>query len=228
MTELDLFDELTFLEDDLILEAQELPARKTIRFRGLKKAAVLAAAMMVLLAMTMTVVAGNSGMNPGILHEKYARSDNYSYIWHGHGKCYGVDSDNVEVDRTAYHIDYSHVCTAARAETYTVCTGANLRVTLEATILMPDNSVEYKFVAAEGTDSVTMELDHMVDGEAGTLVYVRSRIFIQSASSRSGAPQWQMEGEHFHYLPQAVGFQLPNGVDVRFPDSKFTYDGRGS
>ena len=48
MTELDLFDELTFLEDELILEAHELPARKTIRFRGLKRAAVIAAAVLIL------------------------------------------------------------------------------------------------------------------------------------------------------------------------------------
>ena len=228
MTELDLFDELTFLDDDLILEAHEIPARKLIRFRGLRRAAVLVAAVMAMVALSLTAVAGDSEITPGVLHEKYAKDGNYGYMWYGFGKCYGVDSSDIEVDRTAYHIDYSHVCTAARAETYTVCKGANLRVTLEATILMPDNSVEYKFVAAEGTDSVTMELDHMVDGEAGTLVCVRSRIFIQSASGRSNANDWQMEGEHFHYLPQAIGFQLPNGVDVRFPDSKFTYDGRGS
>ena len=43
MTELDLFDELTFLDDELILEAHEVPARKIIRFRGLRRVAVLVA-----------------------------------------------------------------------------------------------------------------------------------------------------------------------------------------
>lgn len=226
MNELDLFDELTFIDDDLILEAQETPSRNPIKFRGLRKIAVLAAAVMAAITLSLTAVAERSEISPGILHEKYARDDNYSYLWHGLGKCYGVSSQNEEIVDTKYHIDYSHVCTATRAETYTVCKGANLRVTLEATILMPDNSVEYKFVAAEGADAVTMELDHMVDDKAGTLVCVRSRVFILSASGRSEVQSWHEAGEYLHYLPTALGFQIPNGVDVRFPDSKFTYDGR--
>ena len=226
MNELDIFDGLTFIDDDLILEAQEAPAPRTIRFRGLRKIAVLAAAVMVVITLSLTAVAEKSEISPGILHEKYAREDNYSYIWHGHGKCYGVSSQNFEIDRTEYHIDYSHVCTTTRAETYTVCKGADMRVTLEATILMPDNSVEYKFVAAEGTDAVTLELDHQVDDQGGLLVCVRSRIFILSASGRSDVQSWQEVDEHLHYLPTALGFQIPYGVDVRFPDSKFTYDGR--
>ena len=228
MNEFDLFDELTFIDDDLILEAQEAPKRKIIRFRGLRRAAVIAAAVMTLVTLSLTAVAENSAITPGILHEKYAEDDNHSHICHGGGKCYGVSSRNEEINGREYHIDYSHVCTTTRAETYTVCKGANLRVTLEATILMPDNSVEYKFVAAEGMDAVTMELDHLVNGQAGMLVFVRSRIFILSASGRSGFEKWELAGEHPHYLPTALGFKVPNGVDVRFPDTKFTYyDGRG-
>lgn len=227
MTELDLFDELTFLDDDLILEAHETSTRQPIRFRGLRKAALIAAAVMLLVTLSLTAVAENSGLSPGILHEKYAEDGSYSHIWHGLGKCCGVYSEDLEIDRTPYHFDYAYVCRINRAETYTVCKGQNLRVILDATILMPDHSVEYKSVTTEGTDAITMELDSLVDGEAGLLVCVRSRIFILSESGRSGAQTWENAGEYRHYLPSALGFQIPNGVDVRFPDSKFTYDGRG-
>ena len=58
MNELDLFDALTFLDDELILEAHETPVRKPLRFRGLRKAAILAAAVMVL-ALTAARAANN-------------------------------------------------------------------------------------------------------------------------------------------------------------------------
>ena len=218
MTELDLFDELTFLDDELILEAHEVPARKIIRFRGLRKAAVLVAAVMAMLTLSLTAVAGDLEITPLSLYEKYGWNENYCYLWHSRGKCYGVRDADIELDDATYRMVYSHVCTTAEAQTYIVCEGAELLVRLEAMILMPDNRMEFKSVRAEGRDSVQLELDHMVDGEAGILVHVRSLVFI---------PDTPVKQDYSHYLPNALGFEIPVGIDARFPDMRYNYDGRG-
>ena len=218
MTELDLFDELTFLEDDLILEAHEVPARKPIRFRGLRRAAVIAAAVMTVIALSLTAIAGDLGITPLSLYEKYGGNENYCYLCHSRGKCYGIRDADIELDDATYRMVYSHVCTTVEAQTYIVCEGAELLVRLEAMILMPDNSMKFKSVRAEGRDSVQLELDHMVDGEAGILVHVRSLVFI---------PDTPVKQDYSHYLPDALGFEIPVGIDARFPDMLYDYDGRG-
>ena len=218
MNELDLFDELTFIDERLILEAHETPVRRH-HFGGVRRAAVLIAAVMTVIALALTAVAGDWEITPVALYEKYASNENFYYLWHSRGKCYGIQDNEHILDDVTYQMDYAHVCTTTRAQTYTVCEGAELLVRLEAMILMPDDRVVFKSVHAEGTDSVLLELDHMVDGEAGILVHVRSLIFI---------PDTPVKEYHSHYLPQALGFEIPVGVDARFPDMKYNYDGRNS
>lgn len=220
MNEFELFDELTFIDDDLILEAHETPVRH-IRFGGVRKAAVLIAAVITVVALSLTAVAGDWEITPVALYEKYASNENICYLWHSRGMCYGIRDEELELDDSTYKMVYSHVCTTTEAQTYIVCEGAELLVRLEAMILMPDDRMEFKSVRAEGKDSVQLELDHMVDGEAGILVHVRTLVFI---------PNTPVKEHYSHYLPQALGFEIPVGTDARFPDMKHdnNYDGRNS
>ena len=218
MTELDLFDELTFLEDDLILEAHEVPARKIIRFRGLRRVAVLVAAVMTVIALSLSAVAGDWDVTPMSIYEKYAEDGNSWRDIGRRGNCYGVRCQEFEYNETIYQLNHSYVYTTTSAQTYTVCEEGYMIVRLEAMVLMPDNRVEYKYVRSEGEGPISLSLDHMVDGEAGILIHVRATTYIPDTSIMSQTSK---------YLPHDLGFDLPVGTDARFPDSRFNYDGRG-
>ena len=119
MTELDLFDELTFLEDDLILEAHEVPARKIIRFRGLRRVAVLVAAVMTVIALSLSAVAGDWDVTPMSIYEKYAEDGNSWRDIGRRGNCYGVRCQEFEYNETIYQLNHFFFNDTATTEIYT-------------------------------------------------------------------------------------------------------------
>ena len=89
MNELDLFDELTFIDERLILEAHETPARRH-HFCGVRRAAVLIAAVMMLVV---TTVAGDWEFKAEQMAQTYATEPNTVQIWVEDGVWYQVDND---------------------------------------------------------------------------------------------------------------------------------------
>lgn len=236
MNEFDIFDELTFIDDDLILEAHETPSRKPIRFRGLGRAAVIAAAIMVLVITT----TATGGM--GIARPR-------GWIRGNTTTSYNMDQENrimTVYDRGTYALDdgpddtpassRTQAC-AEQIRTETECQGQQLQVIQEAMILMEDGSVEYKAQTTEGTNTVIAVMDNLVDGEPGDITNVRCTVAVLTEEAdqspwRLSTPgpdgnSWTLLQSWSAFLPTQLGYDYPSGVDFRFPDMQFNYDGRG-
>lgn len=220
MNELDLFDALTFLDDELILEAHETPVRKPLRFRGLGRAAVIAAAVMMLLMMT--AVAGDWDFKAEQIAQTYATEPNTSTIWVKDGVWYQADNDYFL--RNGLEIGYvlSEVFSPQELQYYVFCEGESIRVTLEAMILMEDQRLEYKKVTSTQADQVSLIMDNYVNGEEGTIVHVRRTLEFPVYD------EWVCLAYGYCYLPTQIGFEVPYGLDARFPDMRYNYDGRNS
>lgn len=218
MNEFDLLDELTSIDDDLILEAHETPVRRPLRFRGLRKAAILAAAVMVLVV---SAVAGDWNFNAARIARTYATEPDTGHIWVEDGVWYRVDNNSIYPNGQKDHYVLSEVFTPDELQYYVVCEGHSIKVTLEAMILFGDDRVEYKQVSSTQTDQVSLMMDNYVNGEAGTIIHVRSSLEIKVKD------EWkEYHGGHC-YLPTQIGFKVPYGIDARFPDMQYNYDGRG-
>ena len=218
MNEFDIFDELTFLDDDLILEAHETPTRQPIRFRGLGKAAVLIAAVMMLI---MTAVASDWSFRAADVAQTYATEPNTGHIWVEDGVWYQVDNDYFL--RNGQEIDFirSEVFSPQELQYYVFCQGEPIRVTLEAMILMEDQRMEYKKVTSTQDDQISLIMDNYVNGEEGTIVHVRRTLEFLVYE------EWICIADGYCYLPTQIGFEVPYGLDARFPDMQYNYDGRG-
>lgn len=217
MTELDLFDELTFIDDDLILEAHKSPARKTIHFRGLRKAAVLVAAVML---MVITVCARDWSLNPSLLITSFD-GENHGYIMVSDGVWRMVDHESFYLDHQEISYRHSQVFTQDELQYHVECDGIMLRATLEAMILMEDGRMEYKQMELTDADHISLLLDNYVAEEAGIIINVRNRVLYEFDDG------WGIVYERYCYLPSQLRFEIPYGVDPRFPDMQYNYDGRG-
>lgn len=235
MTELDLFDELTFIDDDLILEVQETPDQKPIRFRGLRKAAVLAAAVMMLVVSVMASGGDFSILRPsGWVNGTGATS-------------YDMDNEKQMVivnDQGIYNPckGYSNIPTftvgklhAAGIWTETNCSGHQLQVIHEAILLMPDGQTQYKAQITEGADAVIATMDNVVDGVAGEIMHVRCTVSILTETDEdlgaravpaSDGKSWVLLQNWNVFLPTQLSTPYPKNVDFRFPDTQKNYDGR--
>lgn len=212
MKELEFFDALTGIDDAYVLEAHETADhRSPVRFSGFRRAVVLAAAVMMLIALSVAAVADKWEITPAALLEKYDDDNTFVYIWKSSGKCYGVERRITDIYGKEDICHFSYVFTKTLAQSYTVSTGQPLLVRLEAMVLMEDGRVEYKSVSKETSEDVQLELDHYVDGEPGTLVHVRCRVYMMTEDG------WVKAAERAGYLPNALGFEIPVGTDVRFP-----------
>lgn len=218
MNEFDLFDELTFIDDDLILEAHETPSRKPIRFRGLRKVAILAAAVMVLV---MSAVAGDWNFYAARIAQTYATEPNTGRIWIEDGVWYHVDNEYFCMNGQEIDFMLSEVFSPQELQYYAVCNGESIRVTLEAMILMEDERMEYKKVTSTQEDQVSLTMDNYANGEAGTIINVRRSLEIKVND------EWLEFDGGYCYLPTQIGFKVPYGLDTRFPDMQYNYDGRG-
>ena len=237
MTELDLFDELTFLEDELILEAHELPARKTIRFRGLKRAAVIAAAVMMLVVGS-AVASGDFGISrprgwtPGSSETNYNSDPKTQTMTVRDEGIYTVDG--IEGELSTLTITKAH---KSEFSTEASCDGQQLQVIQEAMILMPDGNVAYKTNVSEGINTVIAVLDNQVDGELGEITHVRCTVAVLTEDTgdyfgRKTTPGpdgkvWAKLQGWSAFLPAQLHYDYPANTDFRFPDMQFNYDGRG-
>lgn len=235
MNELDLFDALTFLDDDLILEAHETPVRKPLRFRGLGRAAVIAAAVMML------VITTTATGDLGIARPRgWIRGNGYT--------SYDMDQENrimTVYDRGTYALDNGPDDTPAESRTQasaeqirteTECIGQQLQVIQEAMILMDDGSVEYKAQITEGMNTVIAVMGNLVDGKPGDITHVRCTVAVLTEEADQDAWRQSTPGPDGNYwtllqswnafLPSQLGYDYPRNVDFRFPDKQFNYDGR--
>lgn len=217
MNELDLFDELTYLDDDLILEAHQIPDRKVIRFPRLRKASVLIAAVMLLVV---TVGAIDWNYSASWLAERF-NDQNTGHIWITDGAWHLVEDGSWYIDSQEFCYVHSQVFTQEELQYYVVCDGVPLKATLEAMILMEDGRMEYKQVESTNTDRISLLLDNYVGDEAGMIITVRNRLLYEFDDG------WDIVHERYCFLPSQLGLQVPYGIDPRFPDMQYNYDGRG-
>lgn len=236
MNEMDLFDELTYIDDGLILEAQVTPVRRPLRFRGLRKAAVLAAAVMLLVAGTV-MASGDFGVPRPRGWVRSNSSTNFNtdqehqaLIVHDRG-VYALDDGDADVP--ALSITKAN---ATELSTETECQGQQLQIIQEAMILMPDGQVLYKANVTEGADTVIAVMDNRVDGVVGQIVHVRCTVAVltedtgdyfgrMTTPGPDGKVWTKLQGWSI-FLPAQIGYDYPTGVDFRFPDMQFNYDGR--
>lgn len=240
MNQLDLFDELTFIDDDLILEAHETPAqRRFFPVGSLRRAAVVIAAVMLLVVTTVA-----SGGDFGIQRPKGWVMGNST------GTC-DMDYENQTIiirdegvyalhqlaipDIPAVSITTAH---ATEMRTETECMGQQIQIIQEAMILMPDGVCQYKAQITEGTDTVVAVMDNLVDGVAGEIANIRYTVSVlvdedHDSYCRQTTPGpdgkvWSLLQNWNVFLPSQLNYDFPLGVDARFPDMKYNYDGRNS
>lgn len=235
MKELELFDAMTEIDDAYVLEAHETPVRKPIRFRGLGRVAVIAAAVMALV-ITTTATGGLGIARPR------------GWIRGNTTTSYDMDQENrimAVYDRGTYAIDNGPddtpaesrtLASAEQIRTESECQGQQLQVIQEAMILMDDGSVEYKAQVTEGTNTVIAVMDNLVDGKPGDIANVRCTVAVLTAEAdqdpwRLSTPgpdghSWTLLQSWSAFLPTQLGYEYPQNVDFRFPDRQFNYDGR--
>lgn len=218
MNELDLFDELTFIDERLILEAHETPVRRH-SFGGVRRAAVLIAAVMMLVV---TVAAGDWEFRAEQIAQTYATEPNWGYIWVEDGVWYQADNDTCYIKSQEIPLVLSEVFSPEELQYYVSCEGQTLQVTLEAMILFGEDRMEYKTVTSTQDDQISLTMDNYVDGEAGTIVHVRRTLKIKEGDD------WYEYDNRYCYLPTQLGIEVPYGLDARFPDMQYNYDGRNS
>lgn len=218
MNEMDLFDELTFIDEHLILEAHETPVRRH-HFGGVRRAAVLIAAVMMLVV---TVAAGDWEFRAEQIAQTYATEPNWGYIWVEDGVWYQADNDTCYIKSQEIPLVLSEVFSPEELQYYVSCEGQTLQVTLEAMILFGEDRMEYKKVTSTQKDQISLTMDNYVDGEAGTIVHVRRTLKIKDGDD------WYEYDSRYCYLPNKLGIEVPYGLDARFPDMQYNYDGRNS
>ena len=218
MNEMDLFDELTFIDERLILEAHETPVRRH-HFGGVRRAAVLIAAVMMLVV---TVAAGDWEFRAEQIAQTYATEPNWGYIWVEDGVWYQADNDTCYIKSQEIPLVLSEVFSPEELQYYVSCEGQTLQVTLEAMILFGEDRMEYKKVTSTQDDQISLTMDNFVDGEAGTIIHVRRTLKIKDGD------EWNEYDSRYCYLPTQLRFEVPYGLDARFPDMQYNYDGRNS
>lgn len=238
MNEMELFRQLTDIDDDLILEAHETPeGRSHLHFGGLRRAAVLLAAVLLMLV---TVVAADGGF--GVLRPS-------GWVRGTFDTDFESDYENrvmIVRESGTYQVEGNLVAPAeslTRAQatefwTSTVCDGQMIQIIQEAVILMEDNHCEYKSQVTEGFGEVVAVMDNLVDGVAGEICNVRLTVAVlteesESYDGRQSTPGpdgkvWVLLQNWNFFLPTQLDYEYPSGVDFRFPDMQYNYDGRGS
>ena len=224
MKQMDLFDELTYIDDAFVLEAHETPVLQHSRFT-LRRTVVLLAAVITVVAMSVAAVATMTEdpdtkllmlwnkMVRGGHQGSFSYDDNYRYELHQNPET--LDDREVEIN-TFY------VCSLNHAKLRVVCEGETLEVKLEAMVLMDDGQVRYKSRTIQGDGEVTVALDNLIAGEPGAIIYLRR------TTSLLGNEGWETLHPWNTYIADDFGYPVPVGTDVRFPDMRYNYDGRGS
>lgn len=221
----ELFDELTYIDDDLILEAYEEPAsrRSPLRLRSLRRVAALIAAVMVLVGLSAAAVAvANDGWNLRLLNlwQDSAPEQGYHHFWRDSEIAYDVGSSTISVGGQNIPFSSASMCSTEKALDLFVCNGYTLEARLEAMILLEDGSMAYKSHTIRGSSQLTNELDNRILEETGTILNVRRTFSVLVED------EWIQFYSNTSYLPSNSGVLVPTGTDARFPDMRYNYDGR--
>ena len=212
MNEYDLFDAIGGIDEELLSRSEHRAVRKF----PIRKALIAAAAVMALLV---TVYANDWTFSASWLVATYGEKDT-GHIRTTHNAWYLVEDSSFYVDDQEIFVIHAQVFTRNKLDYYVEFPGETIKGTLEAMILMEDGRMEYKQIELTGTEQISLQMDHFIGEESGTIITVRNRLFYEIDGT------WEEVHERYCYLPGHLGFQVPYGIDPRFPDMQYNYDGR--
>lgn len=221
MKPMDLFDELTYVDEAFILEAHETPAARQTHFRFRRFGALLAAVIAVV-AMSVAVVATMTEELNIRLWQYYTETGHSASFERNGDVAIERDSFIMEGDENRILVERQSTYTVEEAQSHIVCDGRSLQVMMEAMVLMDDGQVKYTFRTKQGNGEVNIHLNNVVSGTEGTLANVRITVSVLYEN------EWTQLYQVNRYLPMHLGFQIPVGTDVRFPDMRYIYDGRAT
>ena len=212
MNEYDLFDAFGGVDADLL----ERPELKPVRRLPLRKALIAAAAVMVLV---ISVFAHNWSQSAIGLVKSF-NEENRGYSWTKNKTWSMVEDNRIHDNGQVIRYVHAQVFTRDVLDYYLECDGETFKATLEAMILMEDGRMEYKQTELTDTDSISLTMDSTVGKESGTIISVRTRLLYEIDGV------WEIVYERYNYLPDQAGFEVPYGIEPRFPDMQYNYDGR--
>lgn len=223
MKPMDLFDELTYVDETFILEAHETPVVRQTHF-GFRRFCALLAAVMMLLMMTVGVVAVSTEewkLQMFLLWEQYSFREDTGYFNHNREVSFDIHTVSEHIDAQQVLCSFINVYQKDEAATYAACDGVALEVKLEVMVMGDDGIVRYRSRTIQGDGEVTATVNNVIAGEAGTILHVRSTI------SALNGEEWIELYQSREYYPPEFGFAIPVGTDARFPDTRHgNYDGR--
>lgn len=212
MNKYDLFDALGGVDEDL-LERSERKAHKRL---SLRKPLIAAAAVMLMVISVFALEWSHSAT--GLV--KTFDEENRGHSWTKNKTWHLVEDNRIYDNGQDIRYVHAQVFTRDDLDYYVECDGETLKATLEAMILMEDGRMEYKQTESTDTGSLSLTMDSIVGEEAGTIISVRTRLLYEIGGV------WEIVWERYSYLPSHVGFEVPYGIDPRFPDMQYNYDGR--
>lgn len=222
MKPMDLFDELTYIDEGFVLEAHETPAPRHSRLT-LRRAAVLLAAVIAAVVMSVAAVATmTEDMDAKLLSlwSEMAKDGYYGYFGYDDNYRYELHRYMEELDDREVEIGLVHFYNLSHAELRVFCEGETLEVKLEAMVLMDDGQVKYKSRTIQGDGEVTVTVDNLIAGEPGVIVHLQRTI------SLLGQEGWMAFSSRSNSIAGEFGYQVPIGTDIRFPNKRYNYDGR--
>lgn len=198
MNQMDLFEELTDIDDDLILEAlQTAPIRRrSVSLRWIVTlAAVLTAVMLVMMTAVAEVPEERKDPHPSGWAEKYMEEK----------MDIGWSTDSGEGGTYELTIRHSAEYAEAVARSYS---GKRLTVLMDAFVYLNDGTIEVKKCIAQGIGRVTVAVDNQIEGKPGTVYLIRVNAFEEGS-----------EGSVHQLIHDLDCFQItpPSGVEVTLP-----------
>lgn len=177
MNNLELFEELTDIDDDLILEAHETPrVRRFHPGSGLRRIAALAAAVMLVAG---SAAAAGGDIPKGLPQIPRENVGMISIAWaDSNHQVYQTTSGAIEVnDKEYYYHLYTTHSSLRGVATMQFDADETLEVVFQACIILPDGSYTYKTVSKQGTNRVTVFMTNQTEGKTGVIHAIRASFY---------------------------------------------------